>query len=100
MRQIAEAFPPGVFIQEEMDARGWSEEDVARRMGDQRAYGMNMLCLGFILHVHDRNLILDRETAEGLSLAFGVSAELFLNLDAAWRAAPSPDAHATDGKGE
>lgn len=86
MRQVAEAFPTGVFIQEEMDARGWSEEDVALRMGGRREFDYNLLCLGLMLHVHDKRLILDLETAEGLGRAFDVSPELFLNLDAAWRA--------------
>ena len=29
-RHIAEAFPPGDFIREELEARGWTQEDLAR----------------------------------------------------------------------
>ncbi len=29
-RRIAEAFPPGDFIREELEARGWTQEDLAR----------------------------------------------------------------------
>lgn len=89
----AEVFPPGDFIAAEMEARGWTSEDVARRMpGD---FLVNMCCVDMILNVHDTNLLLDAETAAGLAAAFGVSAQYFLNLDAMWRKYGPPSRHAT-----
>ena len=32
-RQIAEAFPPGEFIKDELEVRGWSQSDLAERSG-------------------------------------------------------------------
>lgn len=79
-----EAFPPGEYIEDEMAARGWTDEDLASRMGG-RDYAMNLLCLRLILSVRDTHLILDAETAKGLGRAFGTSFQFWLNLDAAWR---------------
>ena len=79
----AEVFHPGEFIQDEMDERGWTTSDVAARMpGDPE---VNLLALDIYLSVRDRGVLLDRKMAEGLGVAFGVSAQLFINLDDAWR---------------
>lgn len=79
----AEVFPPGVFIADELEARGWSVEDLARRMpGD---YGENFLCIGLLLAVHDKNLMMGEDIAEKLADAFGVSPQYFINLDRTWR---------------
>jgi HTH-type transcriptional regulator/antitoxin HigA len=34
-RKIAEVFPPGEFIKEELEARGWSQVDLAEIIGRQ-----------------------------------------------------------------
>lgn len=89
----AEVFPPGEFIREEMDARGWSAEDLAERFGGD--YAIDLLVVNLCLHVHDTSLILGRNTAEKLGRAFGVSPEFFLNLDTMWRRYGPPSKHAT-----
>ena len=76
-------FSPGEFIQDELDARGWNTADLARRMGGD--LGLNQLTVDMLIAVRDKNLMLGKETAQGLSRAFGVSAEFFLNLDRSWR---------------
>lgn len=80
----AEGFPLGVFLQEEMDARGWDEADVAVRMGGDDVV-KNLFLVQLTLAVHNPNLILDEKTACGFARAFDVSPAMFLNPDAAWR---------------
>lgn len=80
---LVSAWPVGHFIKEEMDARGWTQEDLARRLGDP--FDVAMCTLELILHVHDPRVLLGVKTAQALGEAFGVSADLFLNLDKSWR---------------
>lgn len=94
-RVPVEVFPPGESIEEEMTARGWTPEDIARRMGGARDYAVNLLTVQMLIAVHDTNLILDEETARGLGVAFGVSPQYFLNLDATWRRYGPPSRYAT-----
>ena len=72
----AEVFPPGEFIQDELDARGWTQADLAEIMG------------------RDSNLVsalvtgkrsVTPETARCLASAFGTSAELWMNLESAFQ---------------
>lgn len=97
-RVPAEAFPPGEFIEGEMNARGWTAEDVANRMGDDgspKQRSVNLLLVHMLIEVRDTGLILDQESAAKFGLAFGVSPQFFLNLDAMWRKFGPPSRHAT-----
>ncbi len=75
-RRAAEVFPPGEFILEELEARGWSQIDLAEIIGR---------------HPNQVSLILQGkqsvtpETAKQLAAAFGTSAELWLNLESAYQ---------------
>jgi HTH-type transcriptional regulator/antitoxin HigA len=70
----AETFPPGEFIQDELEARGWNQMDLAEIMGrPQKA--ISDLLLG--------KVAITAETARQLSGAFGSSAEYWMNLEAA-----------------
>lgn len=91
----AEVFPVGHYIAEELEARGWSDVDLARRMGGDNP-AVDLLCVQMLLAVHDPNLILDESTARKLARAFGTSHELFLNLDAYYRRYATPAAEAKD----
>ena len=71
----AEAIPPGEFIKEEMDARGWTQEELAEVLGRTRQH-VNRLIQG--------KTAITAESAHELAKAFGVSAELFLNLQSAY----------------
>ena len=86
-RVPAEVFPPGEYIKDELEERGWTQLDLAEILG--RPFQLV------------NEIILDKrgispETARGLAEAFGTSAQLWLNLDAAWQlyksrsAAPDP----------
>ena len=73
-----EAYPPGELIREEMEARGWSQQDLANVMGTSQVTVCQLLSA-------KRSVTL--ETAQALAAAFGTSAELWLNLDAQYRLA-------------
>jgi len=89
----AEVFPPSEYIEEEMNARGWSVEDLARRMGGN--YGVTVLSLQLLFAVQDTHLMLGEKTAKGLARAFGTSEALWTNLDAQWRRYGPPSKYAT-----
>ena len=72
----AEAFPPGDFIREELDARGWTQEDLAKILGKPLPT-VNQIIRG------KRGIIAN--TAKRLGAAFGTSAEFWMNLEAAWQ---------------
>lgn len=72
----AEVFPPGDFIKEEIEARQWTQEDLARILGKPLPT-VNQILKG------KRAIIAD--TAKRLAAAFGNTAEFWLNLEAAWQ---------------
>ena len=74
-KRIPGQFHPGIYIKEEMDARGWTMNELARRMD----FGLSIvkgLCKG------ERRVT--RLTAEALDRAFGTGAEVWLKLQAAY----------------
>ncbi len=85
-----EVCPLAMFLCEEMEARGWKTDDVAIRMGGATVSDIarDLLAFNLIISVQSDALILRDEDFDALSLAFGVSAEMFRNLDKAWRNHP------------
>lgn len=75
---INAAIPPGEFIQDELDERGWTQEDLARVIG-KHAPGLNLIITG------KRAVTL--ETAQLLAAAFGTSPDFWLNLETAYQVA-------------
>ncbi len=76
-RVPAEVFPPGEFIREELDSRGWTQGDLAQIM-DRPLRLINELVAG--------KKQVTPETARGLARAFGDGDPLYwMNLDAAYR---------------
>jgi HTH-type transcriptional regulator/antitoxin HigA len=75
-RVPAEVFPPGEFIREELDARGWTQEDLAKILGTTTAR-VNEVIGG-------RRRLTD-ETAVALGEAFGTGAGFWMNLETAYR---------------
>jgi len=86
MSKAAEVFPVSYFIAEEMNARGWSKDDLLNRMPGIRA--LNDIWLELIFAAPDMELELRQNMTIGdagpLAHAFGTSKELWENLDATW----------------
>jgi HTH-type transcriptional regulator / antitoxin HigA len=68
--------PPGMFIAEELEARGWFQQDLAQIMGRPLAT-VNEIVKG--------KKAITSETALDLAAAFGTSAELWLGLENDYR---------------
>ena len=85
-RVPGETFSPGEFIQDQLDARGWTTADLALRMGGNIGdIAINQLSVELMIAVKDKNLVMDREAGEGLARGFGTSVEYWENLDRIWR---------------
>lgn len=94
MRNMAaEAFHPSIYIKDELEARGWSIDDLAKAMpGD---YGINHTALDFYLEIGPDNPTMHLgDLAIEVSRAFGVDDSLFPNLERAWLEHPTTKAAA------
>lgn len=76
----AEPIPPGEIVQDEMDARGWTQEDLAAVLGMSRRQVANVV---------SGNSGITPDTAHGLGQAFGSEAETWMNLQVAYELALS-----------
>ena len=74
----AEVFPPGEFIREELEERGWTQGDLAEILGRPLRL-VNELIAG--------KKQITPDTAQGLAAAFGTDAILWMNLDSQYRLA-------------
>ncbi len=72
----AEVLAPGEFLREELETRGWTQADLAERMGRP---------LRSINEIINGKKAVTAETAIGLGHAFGTSAEYWLNLEMSYR---------------
>lgn len=73
---VAEAFAPGEYIKDELEARGWSQADLAEIMGSSPR-GVSEMVAG--------KTSITPEMAQALGAAFGTSAQVWMNLDASYR---------------
>lgn len=76
LRRPAEAFRPGEYIQDEIDARGWSQTDLAEIMGRP---------VSVINEVISGKRGITPETAVALEAALDLDAQYWLNLETAYR---------------
>jgi len=76
IRRPAESFPPGEFLREELEERGWTQADLAEIMGRSPLL-VNEIITG------KRGIT--PETARGLAAALDTSPELWMRLEAAWQ---------------
>ncbi|HUT73484.1 MAG TPA: HigA family addiction module antitoxin [Armatimonadota bacterium] len=85
-RRIAEAFPPGEFIKEELEARDWSQVELAEIIGREPKVVSDL--------VRGKRAVTP-EIAKALGDAFGTSAQFWMNLQSSyelWRAKDADDA--------
>ncbi len=87
----AEVFSVCVFVKEEMEARGWTLEDLINHMPGNQDVNRLTLDIMFATPEFDddirKDMRLGEQTAIDLAQAFGTSKELWMNLDAAWATA-------------
>ena len=75
-RVPAEVFPPGEFLREELEAREWSQQELADILGRPPRL-ISELIAG--------KRAITPETARGLAEAFGMSAEYWMNLESQYQ---------------
>ena len=75
MERQAEAFPPGEYLRDELEERGWSEKEFAEILG-RPAQAISEIMNGRKQIVPD--------TALAIGEALGTSADLWLNLQIAY----------------
>jgi HTH-type transcriptional regulator/antitoxin HigA len=75
-RRPAEVFPPGDFIQEILEARGWTQADLAEILGRPVSL-VNDLLAG--------RRGITPQTAQDLAAAFDTSPEYWMNLDSSYQ---------------
>ena len=72
----AEAFPPGEFLNDELETRGWTQTEFAEMIG--RPFRLVNEIIG-------GKRAITPETAHDFAEAFGTSAQLWMNLQTAWQ---------------
>lgn len=72
----AEIFPPGEFIKEELEARGWTQEDLAEIMGRQSSVISGL--------VNGKRAV-SPDIASDLAATFGTTAQFWMNLETAYQ---------------
>ncbi|SRR6266852_218444 len=75
-RISAEVFPPGEFLGDELEARGWTQTEFAKIIGRPQKL-VNDIVLG--------KRSITPETATEFAAAFGTSAQFWMNLDSAYQ---------------
>lgn len=91
-RVPAEVFPPGEFLRDELEARGWTQTEFAEILG-RPIRTVNEILMG------KRGITAG--TAKEISAALGTSAAFWLNLEAAYqlsRSDPAPERIAREAK--
>ena len=69
-------FSPGEYIRDELSARGWTQEKLAQIMGRPETA---------LSEIINGSKTITTQTAKELAAAFGTSAELWMNLESAYR---------------
>ena len=83
-RISAESFHLSTIIQDELEARKWSLNDLASRMGEESEYGLNALTLYFVWSIHDSSCKVGDETLKKMAVALGLDFQYLKNLENSW----------------
>ena len=75
-RIAAEVFAPGEYLKDELEARGWSQIELAEVLGRPPR---------LISEIVSAKRAITPETAKGFAAAFGTSAQLWMNLETAYQ---------------
>ncbi len=74
--QVAEAFPPGEFIKDELEARGWTQEDLSEITG---------LPSPVISNIINAKRAISPDIASSFAAAFGTTAQFWMNLETSYQ---------------
>jgi HTH-type transcriptional regulator / antitoxin HigA len=85
-RVPAMTFPPGEFVKDELEARGWTQSDLAEILGRPPR---------LVSEIVNGKRTITPETARGLGAAFGTEPQLWLNLETAYQLSLSKAADAS-----
>lgn len=80
-RILAEVFPPGEFLADELEARSWTQTEFAEIINRPQKLVNDI--------VHGKRAITP-ETATDFAQAFGTSAQFWMNLETAWQLSKVP----------
>lgn len=75
-RSAVAIIPPGEFLKEELEARGWSQVELAEILDRSPRV---------ISEIVSVKRAISPETAKGLAAAFGTSAEMWMNLESSYQ---------------
>ncbi len=78
----AEVFPPGEFLRDELEARGWTQTDFAEIIGRPVA---------LVSEIVNARRRITPATAKEIGAALGTSAIVWMNLDAAYQLHVTPE---------
>jgi HTH-type transcriptional regulator/antitoxin HigA len=76
IREVAEAFPPGEFIKDELEARGWTQDALAEITG---------IPAPVISNIVKGKRAVSVEIASHLAAAFGTTAQFWMNLETSYQ---------------
>ena len=79
----AEVFPPGEYLRDELEVRGWTQGQFAKIIGRP---------LQTVNGIINGKTAITAQTAKEIATAFGTSAELWINLQGSYDLFREPDA--------
>jgi HTH-type transcriptional regulator/antitoxin HigA len=82
MGDLAEYFPAGEYLQDELRARGWTQSDFAAIIGRP---------VGLVSKIINSKTRITPETAKQIAAALGTSPEYWMRLDANYMLHITPD---------
>jgi HTH-type transcriptional regulator/antitoxin HigA len=85
----AEVFPPGEILREELEARGWTQLELAEILNRPPR---------LISEIIGAKRAISPETAQGLGEVFGTGGQFWMNLESAWQLSKVSGKHSDVGR--